>query len=105
MVGKIGLGPAQPGGRAGLGAVFAADPAGVAQRVDPLEQVGIVQFAQVGLVPVGHAGDLDVADARHIALQLHGDVAFDDLAVIAVELHFQVGCADLGADGLRVVLA
>ena len=37
--------------------------AGVAERVDQVEQVGVVDFAAVRLVALGHAGDLEVTDA------------------------------------------
>ena len=74
---------------------------------DHVEQVGVVHLAGVGLVPLGHAGDLQVADAAggQVRAQLHRQVALDDLAVVEVHLHLEVGRADLGQHGVRLVLA
>ncbi len=85
-----GLEPAQtihgfPGG-----AIFAADPAFIADIVEDLEQIRVVDFAGIGFVTFGDAGDLDVLAESGVFLQLGGDVAFGDLHVIAVHLHFQV---------------
>src|SRR5436190_24031557 len=80
--------PTEPRRGAGLRPVLASDPAVVAQCVDDVEQVVVVQLAEVGLMPLGHAGDLQVADAAggQVAAQPHRDVAFDDLAVVEVHL-------------------
>ena len=47
-------------------AVFAADPAVVAQVVQQAEEVGVIHFTGVGFVAVGDAGNLDVADMIEI---------------------------------------
>jgi hypothetical protein len=72
-----------------------------------LEQVGVVDFAHIGLVALGHAGDLEVADVAggQVLAHLHGQVAFDDLAVVQVHLHLDVGRADLGDQRMGLVLA
>jgi hypothetical protein len=62
------LDPAQAvfGARGGL--VFAADPAGVADAVEVLEQEGVVDLARAGFVAPRVVGQLDVADARQLPL-------------------------------------
>ena len=62
------------------------------------------QHAGAGLVPPGHAGDLDVSDVRQVAADLLGEVAFDDLRVVEVHLHLEVGQPHLLADGVRLGL-
>ena len=54
---------------------------------------------------LGHARDLDMADAGDVLAQLHREIALDDLAVIEIHLHLEVKCADFRADGVRLVLA
>ena len=75
------------------GAVFAADPAFVAQLVQQAEEMGVVHFTGVGFVAIGHAGNLDVADATrgNEAAQQHGEIAPDDLQVVEVQLQLQCG--------------
>ena len=72
LSGRVGTSRGRPRCRQGRrdGSVFAADPAAVAERVDQVEQVAVVDFADIGLVALGHAGDLQVADAagRQVAL-------------------------------------
>ena len=70
----------------------------------------MLQFALVGLMAVGHAGDLDVthpAAARfaQVLAQLHRHVTLDDLAVVQVHLYLQIGRADGLHHGMRLVLA
>ena len=66
----------------------------------------MVQFAEIGLVPIRHTGDLQVADAAggQVLAQLHRHVALDDLAVVQIHLHAQVGRVHVGEDFVRVVL-
>src|ERR1019366_1827421 len=97
--------PAQPGAGPAFGPVLAADPPGVAELVHESEQVGIVDLAQVGLMALGHARDLDMADAGDVLAQLHREIALDDLAGIEIHLHLEVESADFRADGGRLVLA
>src|SRR5450759_4586922 len=97
--------PAQPGAGPALGPVLAADPAAVTEFVHEFEQVGIVDLADVGLVTLGHARDLHVADGGDVFPELHRQVALHDLAVVEVHLHLEVGRADFGADRVRLVLA
>src|SRR5438067_310958 len=99
------LRPAEPGAGRGLRAVFAADPAVVTELVEEREEIRIIDLAHVRLVTVGNAGDLHVPHARDVLAQLHREIAFDDLAVVEVHLHLQVRRADVGADGVRLVLA
>ena len=63
------------------GAIFAADPAVVAQVIEQTEEVRVVHFSDVRFVAVGDAGNLDVADTPrgNEAAQQHGEIAPDDL--------------------------
>ena len=56
---------------------------------------------------LGHAGNLDVADAagRQVVADFGGQVALHDLAVVQVQLHFQIGQPYLGQDGVGLVLS
>src|SRR3990167_5235865 len=85
--------PAQALRGARCGPVFAADPAAVAQRVDGVEEKGVVQLAPVGLVAPGHTGNLNMRHpARgHVLVQLGGHVSLHDLAVVDVHQHLEVG--------------
>src|SRR5690606_39618422 len=66
-----GLAPAvQPAqARAGVAVrpVLAAHPAVVAERIEQREQVGVMELAPVGLLPIRHARDLHMADAGEVA--------------------------------------
>src|SRR5450759_446734 len=97
--------PSEPGAGPAFGPVLATDPAAIAEFVHESEQVGIVDLANVGLMALGHARDLDIADAGDVFPELHRQVALHDLAVIEIHLHLQVGRADFGANGVRLVLA
>src|SRR5471032_1985048 len=105
---QIRFDPAEPVGRPGFRPVFTADPALVAERIDQIEQVRIIQLADVRFMPLRHARDLDMTDARmrafHVAPQFDREVALHDLAVVTIKLHLEIRCTDLLADRLRVVL-
>ncbi len=94
--------PAQPSGRGGLGFVFAADVAGVADAVEMLEQEGVVDLASARLVTPGVVGQLDVGDARQVLLHRRGQLAFHALHVIDVVLQEQVVAAHLVHKGQRL---
>src|SRR5471030_758282 len=106
---QIGFDPAQAVRRRGFRPVFTADPAVVAKRIDQVEQVRMIQFAQVRFMPLRHARDLDMANARmrafHITSELDREITLHDLAVITIELHLEIWYTDLFAYRLRVVLA
>src|SRR5688572_5517762 len=74
--------------------VLAADPAGVADAVEMLEQEGIVDLAGAGLVPAGIVGKLQMRDAREVFLDGARKIAFHDLHVIDVVLKEEVVGAD-----------
>ncbi len=78
----------------------------VAEFIDQIEQVGVEQLADIGLMALGHAGDLQVADAAggQVMAQFHCQVALDDLAVVQVHLHFQIRGTDLFHDVVGRVL-
>src|SRR5579872_3481679 len=66
--------------------VLAADKAVVLQIVERLEDVAVVDFADVRLVPVRHARDLHVADMRQPLSQLRSEIALDDLRMVEIHL-------------------
>src|SRR5438105_11466488 len=51
------LGPAEAGQGVAIWPVLAADPALVADLVEQIEQKGVMDLADIGLVPPGVAGD------------------------------------------------
>src|SRR5579862_7463893 len=53
-------GPAEPGYRIAFRPVLAADPARIADLVEEVEEVGVMDFADIRLVAPGIAGDLDM---------------------------------------------
>src|SRR3546814_867991 len=99
-----GLHPAQGLHCATGRAVFAADPAVVTQIVKQVEEIGVIHFTGVGLMPFWYAGDLYMAHMRLKFTEGHGDIAFHDLHVIEVHLHFKVGLADLFAYRVGLIL-
>src|SRR5438045_2807530 len=81
----VGLEPAQPLAGSATWAVFAADPARIAQLVDKLEKIGDVEFlARIGLIASGDARDLDMADDREMFAQRLGNRTAAHLLVIEV---------------------
>src|SRR5215470_1070020 len=80
----VAPGPAKPGLGLPLRPIFAADPAGIAEFVEQIEQEGIVDLADIRLVPAGVAGDLHMrvmAGKRADALR---EIALHDLHMIKV---------------------
>jgi hypothetical protein len=59
---ELGFKPAEPSAGIADRAIFAADPALIAQAVDQGEQEGIIDLSQVRFVSARIAGDLDVTD-------------------------------------------
>src|SRR5579872_2333202 len=86
--------PAEARDRAGLGAVLATDPTGVAGLVQQVQEIGVVDLAYVGLVPVWHARDLDVGEAAGEIADMARKIAFHDLAVIEIELQAHIAPVD-----------
>ena len=79
--------------------ILAADPARIARPVEQIEQVGIVDLADIRLVALGHARDLDVGGDRLMALEAPREVAGHDLGVVEVELELQARLVQLGDQG------
>src|SRR5947207_10626950 len=90
----VALAPTQAGNGIAGRVVFAADPAGVAELVDPAEQILPADLAGARLVPVGHVADLDVLDLWHQLAEPRREIALRDLAVIRVELQADAVAAD-----------
>src|SRR5436190_13179795 len=82
----VSFSPDKAGRRVALRAVFAADPAAIAELADAAEQVVPADFAGAGLVTLGNIADLDVVDDRHQLRETRRHIALRDLAVIGVEL-------------------
>src|SRR5258706_13349206 len=79
-------GPAEAGEGVALWPVFAADPALVADLVEQIEQIGVMDLADIGLVPPRIAGDLDMRVMAGESAHLGREIALHDLHVIEVEL-------------------
>src|ERR1700724_1206906 len=88
------LRPAEAGSRIAHRSVLAADPALIADLVEEVEQVGVMDLADIRLVPSGIAGDLDMRIVAGERADLGGEIALHDLHVIEVELELQIGPAD-----------
>src|SRR5437762_105491 len=86
--------PAEAGEGVALWPVLAADPALVADFVEQIEQIGVVDLADIGLVASRIAGDLDVRVMAGERAHLGREIALHDLHVIEVELQLEVGPAD-----------
>src|SRR6266850_8251163 len=82
----VALGPAKAGHRLPLRAVFAADPAGITQLVEEIEQELVVDLPDIGLVPAGIAGDLDMRIVPGERSDAMSEVALHDLHMIEIEL-------------------
>src|SRR2546430_2080098 len=96
--------PHKPRQRSGARPILAPDPPLVTELVQEIEQRVAIELARVGLVTVGNAGDLDMADIAQPAAQLDRQIALDDLGVIEIHLHFHVPHTDFLADGVRFSL-
>src|SRR5207248_9954044 len=76
--------PGEAGRRAARRPIFAADPAVVLEIVEQSKQIFVVHFADVGLVPPRHAGNLNMPDVRKPAADLLRQIALDDLRMIKI---------------------
>src|SRR5258705_5421821 len=79
------LGPAEARERLVLWTVLAADPALIADLVEQIEQIGVMDFTDIRLVPPRIAGDLHMR-----VMPGERAIALHDLHVIEVELELQV---------------
>src|SRR5262249_6126686 len=88
--GKPGRGAARLD--AGMRTVLATDPAVVSATVQHAEQIPVIDLADIRLVPLGHACNLNVTNTAggHIVAHFDGEVAFHDLTVIQVHLDLEV---------------
>ena len=71
------------------GLVFRPERRRPAGSGDGGEDRGKMHLAMIGWPPVGHAGELDMADDRHEVAETGDDVAFGPANVLAVEHQFQ----------------
>ncbi len=93
----------RPGLGARCGLVLAANPAGVADAVQVLEQEGVIHLAGAGLVAARVVGKLHMANARQVLLRRGGQFTFHALGVVQVVLHEGVVCANLVEDRYRLL--
>src|SRR5262245_5000015 len=66
--------------------IFAANPAGIAQFVDEVEEIRVVDFTHVWLMSPGIPGNLKMSDDLEMGTNLLGQVATHDLAMVQVHL-------------------
>ena len=86
--------------------VFAADIAGIAERVEPVQDHVVVRLAGARLAARRGGGDLHVADDRQQLSEAGQHVAVENLAMVDVELQFQTRqaeIADHGGGGVEIV--
>src|SRR5207302_3436615 len=88
------LRPAEAGEGVALWPVLAADPALVADLVEQIEQIRVMDLADIRLVPSRIAGDLDMRVMAGERAHLGREIALHDLHVIEVELQLEVWPAD-----------
>src|ERR1700730_13049759 len=86
----VALRPAKPGDRVAAGPVLAADPALVADLVEQVEEVRVIDLADIRLVPARRAGDLDMRVQTGQFRDRRRQIAAHDLHVIEVELEPQI---------------
>ena len=87
--------PAEAGACLVARTVLAADPALVAQTVEQIEEIGIVDLlARVRFETTGIAGYLDVGNEIEVLFERARQVSLGDLNVIDIELKTQVRRAD-----------
>src|SRR5260370_23925694 len=94
--------PAEAGERARLRLVLAADPAAVAHGVEPVEDERVVDLAGARLVAAGSVGDLDVRDAREVALDGGDEISLHHLHMVDVVLKIDVFASRLRDDVERL---
>ena len=87
------VGPVPSESRSSLRAriVFAADIIVIAQAVELIEEVRVVEFLAVGLMARGDGGDLDMTDDPLQVAERNRHVAVQDLPMVDVELQLDVG--------------
>src|SRR5262249_62255853 len=80
------------------GAIFAADPAMVADAVQHGENLRIAYLTLVRLMPRGHRGDLHVPDKGKMLFEAPDQIAAHDLRMIKIELNAHIWLLHLGND-------
>lgn len=83
--------------------VFAANPAGIAQCSDEVEEVGIVDLAYIWLVPPRVPGNLKMSNDREMGANLLGQVAPHHLTMVEVHLEKEVVAPHLVDNLMRVI--
>src|SRR5882672_8768624 len=96
----VALGPAEAGSGLALRTVFAADPAGITELIKEIEQERVVDLPDIGLVPAGIAGDLDMRITAGERPDAVSEIALHDLHMVEIELQLQIGVAH-GVDHLH----
>src|ERR1700733_491248 len=93
------LAPFQAGDGIAGRAVFASDPAAIAEFIHPSEHEAPTDLPGSRLIARGDVGDLHVRDHRPELFHAFGDVAFGRLAMINVELQAKPVASDGLDDG------
>ena len=83
--------------------VFAPDPAFVRELVQKREQVGIIDFTNIWLMPTGYSGNLYMAGNGQVAMNVIRELATHHLGVVNVELQAHIGLADLVDNSSSIV--
>src|SRR5215475_5180870 len=83
--------------------IFAANPAGIAQVVNEVEEIQVVDLTHVWLVPPGIPGNLKMPDDFEMGANLLGQVTTHHLTMVQVHLQKQVIASDI-LDNLMSVI-
>lgn len=86
--------PAQAFGGTPARMIFAANPASIAQIVNEIEEIWIVDFTHVWLVSPRIPGNLKMSDDLEMGANLLGQVATHDLTMVQVHLQQQIVAPD-----------
>jgi len=70
--------------------IFAANPAGIAQVVNEIEEIRVVDLAHIWFMSPRVSGNLKMSDDLEMSANLLGQVAPHDLTMVQVHLQKQV---------------
>src|SRR5262249_45059491 len=98
----IALSPSQAVHRPAERTVLAANPARVAELVEQVEHIRIVDFADGRLVPARDPRNLHVAQQLDVGLQRLGQMSLEHLHMVEVQVQEQVVARNLLEDAARL---
>lgn len=73
------------------------------QFIHQAEQIQVIDFTNIRLVPLGYACDLHATKVCDIAPHFHREIALHDLTMVKIELHFQIRLADFAVNRVCII--